>query len=166
MAKPLARKYRRPRGFIPLWREVVESPAYRDLKPPARCLLNEFLLINNTYRNGQLSISTKNARKAINVSEETAGKAFHSLAEHGFIVLTKGELWQERKAREWRITFEECKGREPTDEWKKWEPGNPLVNRPPKKSRPEKQGQNDPKNGGRLLGKQGQKVVNLKPRNQ
>jgi hypothetical protein len=100
--------------------EMLDSPAYRDLKPADRCLLEEFQRIFMPHRNGALSISTRNAMIRLNVSEPTAIKAFKNLETHGFIVLMKGQLWQQRKAREWRLTFEPCNGREPTDEWRGW----------------------------------------------
>ncbi|MEJ1378786.1 MAG: hypothetical protein RPU32_12550 [Candidatus Sedimenticola sp. (ex Thyasira tokunagai)] len=97
-----------------------------------------------------MSISTKHAKKLLNVSEPTASKAFYELVDHGFLVLTEGELWQERRAREWRLTFEPgVNNREPTDEWKRWTPDQ-------NKTRPKKQGQNCSKNDGRLLKEQGQ----------
>jgi hypothetical protein len=113
-------------GFIQQHEEWLSSAAYRDLKPPARCLLEEFQRIYRPGRNGQLSISVANAKKLLNVSKETASKAFYDLSEHGFIVLTKGGLWQERKAREWKLTIEPCGTHEPTDEWKSWIKHNPV----------------------------------------
>ena len=135
MARPLSRKYKRPGGYIQIWAEWFNSPAYRSLKPPARCLLAEFLLINRPSRNGQLSIGTRRAAELVNVSENTATKAFHELAEHGFIALAKGHMWMERRTREWRLTIMECNEREPTDDWRKWESGKPVVVSR-KKSRP------------------------------
>ena len=106
----------------------LDSPAYRDLKPPAKALLIEFLRIcYPVARNGHLSISVSNASKLLNVSKPTASKAFHDLAEHGFLVLTEGQYWQERKAREWRLTIKSCIGRDPTNEWLRWQAGCPVV---------------------------------------
>ena len=113
-------KYRRAGGYIQRHEEWLNSPAYRDLKCPARCLLEEFQRIYRPQRNGRLSISTRNAERLLKVSENTACKAFRDLTSHGFIVLTKGHLWQQRESREWRLTFEPCNGREPTDEWRYW----------------------------------------------
>lgn len=126
------KKPRRAGPFIQLHEEILASPAYRDLTPVARCLLTEFQRIYRPTRNGHLSISVVNAAQRIKVNKDTAAKAFRSLAEHGFIVLTKGAYWQERLAREWRLTFEPCNGREPTDDWKGWKPGQPVVTLPNK----------------------------------
>lgn len=112
-----------PGGFVMLYRHYTNSPAYKDLKPPAKVLLLEFLEICFPQeRNGRLSISVNNAAKKLNISKPTAIKAFTELVEHGFIVLTNGERWQERKAREWRLTVMPCNGRQPSNEWQLWSP--------------------------------------------
>ena len=141
-----------------LHEEILASPAYRDLTPAARSLLTEFQRIYRPSRNGQLSIAVVNAAQLIKVHKDTALKQFNSLAEHGFIVLTKGAYWQERLAREWRLTFEECNGREPTDDWKRWRPGQPVVTLP-KKSRSQTKGQQRPNPRGSLSGNKGQGLL-------
>ena len=109
------------------YEEILASPAYRDLKPVSRCLLEEFQRIYRPGRNSQLSISVMRASELLNVHKDTAGKAFYELAEHGFIVLKKGAYWRERLAREWALTFEPLNNREPTDDWLKWAKGKPVV---------------------------------------
>jgi len=109
-----------------LFEEYVASPAYQDLSTAARCLFHEFLRIYRPSRNGSLSISTRKATALINVSEPTASRAFHELAEHGFLKLNQEAQWQQRMTREWTLTTEPCNGREPTDDWRRWSPGNPL----------------------------------------
>lgn len=116
----------RREGFTPRYRDVVKSPAYLDLKPVARCLLDE--LQSNCYsdarNNGWLSLSTANAAKLLKSDEKTVMRAFKDLESHGFIVLIKGQMWQQRKAREWRITYLPYKDQKPTDEWKSWKNTN------------------------------------------
>lgn len=105
------------------WEVILASPAYRELKPVARCLLEEFQRIYRPGRNGTLSISLKRAQLLIKAGETAVTDAFKQLQDNGFIVLTQGELWQQRKAREWRLTFEPyANGREPSDEWLFWTP--------------------------------------------
>ena len=127
VAKSFVSKYTRKGGYIRRFEEMLSSPAYRDLKPVARCLLEEFQRIYRPDRNGQLSLSVKNASALLNAHKDTCGRAFYELAEHGFIELKKGHYWTQRLAREWALTFEELNGREPTDDWKKWELGKPVV---------------------------------------
>ncbi|OOZ75527.1 hypothetical protein BOW50_11375 [Solemya velum gill symbiont] len=113
------------RGYVRRDEEMLSSRAYRDLKPVARCLLEEFQRLYRKSR-WKLTISTRDAARLLNVSEPTASKAFYSLATHGFIILTKGHLWQERMAREWRLTFKEYNSRQPTHEWRGWTPEAPY----------------------------------------
>ena len=158
MSSRRLKKTRRDGPFIQLHEEILASSAYRDLKPVARCLLTEFQRIYRPSRNGRLSISVMNAAKLIRANKDTASKAFRSLAEHGFIALTKGEYWQERLAREWRLAFEECNGRESTDDWKRWKPGQPVVTLP-NKSRSQSRGQSRPNTRPSLSGNNGQGLL-------
>ncbi len=125
--KPAENEIKRAGGYFTVSREWFNSAAFRDLSLPARCLLTEFQNVFYPGRNGALSISVANAAERLGVDPKTARKPFHELAEHGFIALTKGEYWQERKAREWRLTFYGCHGKEATDEWRFWKPGEPVV---------------------------------------
>jgi len=152
------KRAKRAGPFIQLHEEILASPAYRDLNPVARCLLIEFQRIYRPSRNGRLSISVMNAAKLIRVHKDTASKAFRSLAEHGFIVLTRGEYWQERLAREWRLTFSEYNGREPTDDWKRWKPDQSVVTFP-NKSRSQIKGQPRPNPRVRLSEHKGQGLI-------
>lgn len=142
MPKPLTRKFqRKDRSYIAKHREWTASAAYKDLKPVARCLIDEFLTICYPYdRNGKLSISVKNAAQLLNCSEKTASKAFHSLHMNGFIVLTKGQIWRERQAREWRLTVMPQACREPTDEWRDWDAEKKILTPNNSISRVQKQG--------------------------
>lgn len=144
--------------FVLLEEKILASPAYRDLKPAERCLLTEFQRIFRPWRNGQLSISVVNAAQLIHVNKDTASTAFWSLAAHGFIALTRGEYWQERLAREWRLTFECCNGREPTNDWRRWKPGQPVVTLP-NKSRSQIKGQPRPNPRVRLSEHKGQGLI-------
>jgi len=157
MAK--SKQYRRKGGYIAKYEEMLESLAYRDLSTVERCLLEEFQRIYRPGRNGVLSISTRRASELLNVTEPTACNAFYGLTAHGFIKLDKEHLWQERKAREWQLTFEPCNGREPTDEWLSWNPDDPYPVPFRKKPRPKKRGQICPKNNSSLPKKQGQSAL-------
>ena len=158
MSSRRIKSFKRAGYYIRLYEEILASPAYRDLTPAARSLLTEFQRIYRPTRNGQLSISVVNAAQLIHVNKDTASKAFRSLAEHGFIALTKGEYWQERLAREWKLTFECCDRKEPTDDWKRWKPSQPVVTLP-KKSRSQKRGQSRPNPRDSLSGNEGQGLI-------
>ena len=110
-----------------MYEEILASPAYHDLSLAAKALLTEFQRIYRKWRNGQLSISTKQATELMGVAEKTTLKAFDELQSHGFLIMTKGEQWQSRKAREFRLTIETYGNNlEPTDEWKTWSAESPL----------------------------------------
>lgn len=135
MAK--AHKSKREGAFILIYSEWADSEAYRSMSPASKLLLNEFLFIYRTWRSNQLSISVANAQRLIRVSKNSIQKAFHELVEHGFLVLQKHHEWQNGKAREWRLTIETGHNNtEPTDDWKRWRPGQPVATLPgSKKSR-------------------------------
>ncbi len=135
-AKRVEKRARRQGGYVTLHEEILSSPAYHDLSPLARVLFVELLRVFRPSRNGRISLSISNASRLLGVHKDRVSKAFHELEEHGFVKLTRGHLWQQRVAREWRITSEVCDGREPTDEWKTWQP--------PEKSRSQKLGHNCP----------------------
>jgi|SRR5690554_437499 len=136
MATNKQKRSKRRGYWFSIWDEWFESPAYRDLSLPARCLLLEFQHIYRPSRNGRLSISVENAMERLGCAKKTAQRAFRELAEHGFIKLKEGERWQERKAREWALTIEQLNGHEPTDDWKHWNPGHPVFTVPQKQSPP------------------------------
>ena len=115
---PKPKNYKRSGSYVQRYEIMLASPAYRDLSPNARCLLEEFQRIYRPGRNGALSISTRNATKLLNVAEPTAMKAFDSLTTHGFLILKNHENWFQRKAREWALTFEPINGREPSEDRK------------------------------------------------
>jgi len=151
VAKSKKRKYNRDTvngyKFIQKDSEWVESPAYRDLSTNARCLLDELLTLCVPGRNGQINLSTRNAAKRLNVTQNTVMKAFDELITHGFIVITKGAVWHNGKARSFKLTFCDLNGREPTDDWRLWEPDKPVRDtKRSKKNRCEKLKQFDSKN--------------------
>ena len=96
MGNHLSRKYKRKGGYVQKYEEWLASPAYRDLKPIARCLLEEFQRLFRPDRNGQLSISVANACKLVKASKESVSKAFYELADHGFLKPMKDAFWMER----------------------------------------------------------------------
>ena len=139
---PKLKNYRRPGRFLQQHEQWLGSPAHSDLKCDARCLLTEFQRLYVPGRNGQLSISVKNAAKALNIHPDTAARAFYDLVEHGFLILRKGELWQQRLAREWELTIYPSENHEPTDDWQRWDTGNPVRQVPSrKKTRTQSKGQ-------------------------
>ena len=153
---PKTKHYRRSGAFLQQHEQWLTSPAYRDLKCDARCLLTEFQRLYRPDRNGKLSISLVNASTLLRVHPDTAGRAFDDLVEHGFLILRKGELWQRRLAREWELTIYPYEGHEPGDDWQGWKPGNHVRQVPRRKNRTQSKGQTTPNGGAELTQTEGQ----------
>ena len=79
MVKPLAKQYKRKGSYMRKWAEWMESPAYRDLRPAARCLLDEFQLIYRPGRNGSLNISTRQEQDRVPQGKRRGRPAFYEL---------------------------------------------------------------------------------------
>ena len=124
MAKPknIEKHFKIAGGFISLPYTVFDSSAYRDLTPLARAGLRLY----TPQRNGRLSISTEAMAQRLDVARNTAMPIFPELQGHGFVVMERGDLWQQKKAREWRVTFFPAQGREPTNDFLRWAPGEPV----------------------------------------
>jgi hypothetical protein len=119
--------FKRDGYFFQVHEEWFESPAFRDLSCPARCLLFEMLNIYRPSRNGQISLSVENAAIRLGKTRKTVQRHFHELAEHGFIVLTSPQFWMGGRAREWRLTIMPVGSSSPTDEWKDWPVRGPFT---------------------------------------
>jgi hypothetical protein len=120
--KPLHKKFKHQRGFIGLPRHVFESEQYRTLSLTARCVLDELQNLHRPQRNGRIVLSVERAAIRLNVVENTVRPAFLELQKKGFIERSLDADYTKGRAREWRLTYEPCNGREPTDEWKNPDP--------------------------------------------
>jgi hypothetical protein len=117
--KPNHAHYKHLGGFVGLPRRVFESLEYRALTPKARCLLDELQNLHMPGRNGRLVLSVECAMERLGLSYNTVAKAFQELGRAGFIEQTFEHRYTQKQAREWRLTYEPCNAREPTDDWKK-----------------------------------------------
>lgn len=111
-------KHCRSGGFSSFYHEVAKSEVFIGLRPVAKCLLFQLNSLYIPIHREEISVSVVNAAKWIKCNKDTASKAFKELERAGFIDLIEHHLWQQRKARVYRLTFRTFKGREPTDEWK------------------------------------------------
>lgn len=118
------------KNFVGKSRAMMQHPAFRDLRPIDRALLDELIFRFNGGNNGEIHLDLRTAATLLKSHPDTVGRAYKKLAEHGFIKLTRGDSWQAKKSREWRITCKPYNGQEPTNDWKKWEPGKPVFNVP------------------------------------
>ncbi len=110
--------------FICLYSELTESLAYRSLSSGARCLLQEMMALAWPDRNGRLAMSHERAAGLVRCTKKTAGTYLERLLARGFIKLEKGELWQQRLAREYSLTMVTRQGRRPSHDYLRWSEGD------------------------------------------
>lgn len=116
--KPLHKNFKHEGGFVGLPRRVFKSTEYRALSCVARCLLDELQHKHVGHNNGRIFFSVGNGMKNLNLSYNTVKNAFNELQKCGFIERSLDADYTNGQAREWRLTYEPCCGREPTDEWR------------------------------------------------
>jgi len=116
------------RGFAGLPRCALASEAYRHLSMIARATLIEVVARMKGDNNGSINISYLEVAHALNRRNQSPiGPAFAQLIEHGFLDISADSVWQERKAREYRLTFvntTDSSGRpiKATNEYLAWKP--------------------------------------------
>jgi hypothetical protein len=97
-------------SFVGLPKYLLQSLAWRTLKPVSRAAFVELVGIYNGANNGWLGMSARSLAAAINVSRSTAARALVELTERGFIEQTRPSAFscKVRLAAEWRLTFHPC----------------------------------------------------------
>lgn len=96
--------------FVQLFHYMLDSEAYRALKPAERAVLTELARRFNGHNNGFIALSARDAAERCNVNKDTATRAFGRLAELGFIERTQEGAfsYKMRHAAEWRLTWLPC----------------------------------------------------------
>jgi hypothetical protein len=85
---------------------VIESVAYRHLSPIARAILVELVSRMDGSNNGAIHVSYVELADCLNRKNQAVlGPAIGELMQHGLVDLSAESVWQERKAREYRLTF-------------------------------------------------------------
>lgn len=94
------------RGFAGIPKCVIESASYRHLSLMARAILVELVGRMDGHNNGCIHASYAELAKALNRHNQAPiGPAIAELMTHGLIDISAASVWQERKAREYRLTF-------------------------------------------------------------
>lgn len=103
---------------------VMDTPAYRHLSCPARCLLVELMRSFDGGNNGDVFMSVRDAAAAINVSKDTAGGALLELQAVGFIrAKEKGAFsLKKRHATTWILTEYEYANQPASKDFTRWRP--------------------------------------------
>ena len=111
--------------FVKLTYPLLESEAWRWLKPNSQAVYIELRRRFNGSNNGKISFSLDEGARILRASKTTIQKALVELEEHGFIKLVKKGRFQGRRASEYALTDEQLDGYPPTREWRQWHPTKP-----------------------------------------
>ncbi|HZR36244.1 MAG TPA: MarR family transcriptional regulator [Nevskia sp.] len=91
---------------------VMETEAWRDLDPVARCSYIELVrkYAGPGSNNGKIAVSVRQLRDELKISTATASRALQRLEDHGFIVvMEKGSFTRKiRHATQYRLTEFGC----------------------------------------------------------
>ena len=111
--------------FVKLIYPLLESEAWRWLKPNSQAVYIELRRRFNGSNNGKISFSLAEGARILRASKTTIQTALDELEEHGFIKLVKKGRFQGRRASEYALTDEQLDGYPPTREWRRWQPAKP-----------------------------------------
>ena len=111
--------------FVKLSYPLIESEAWRWLRPISKAVYIELRRRYNGLNNGKISLSLSEAAHTLKASKSSINKALKQLETHGFIKLIKKGYFTGRMASEYALTDEQLDGYPPTREWKQWQPNKP-----------------------------------------
>src|SRR5690606_11224990 len=97
MARSNNRKGRGGGSFVMLPHYLLKSTAWRDLDTNARALYVELLLRYNGQNNGNIGLGNREAGEALNLSKDSARRAFDALIGHGFIEVAQGSTFNQKR---------------------------------------------------------------------
>lgn len=127
MAKSNQTGRRKISPFVMLRHDMLRSPAFRSLTPPARCVYIEILNRYNGMNNADIPLSCREAGEFCNISKGNAARAFRELQDRGFIRIGQpaGFNMKKRTSTRWILTHEGIGGHTaPSNEWRNWQPKN------------------------------------------
>ena len=95
---------------VPLYRWMLDGPAYLSLSCQARAVLLEIARGHDGTNNGRLGLSVRRASQRCNIARGTAQRALVELQDRGFVdCMTKGAFSRKAPhATEWRLTWWSC----------------------------------------------------------
>ena len=110
--------------FVMVRHDIMSSPAWLSLSPYARSVWLVLMKRYNSYNNGEIPLSVREASIEGGMSEGRAKKSFDELIEKGFIKITMNSSFtiKIKKSRRWAITHESLDKKPPSNEWRKWKP--------------------------------------------
>ena len=111
--------------FVKLTYPLIESEAWRWLRPMSKAVYIELRRRYNGLNNGKISLSLSEAAHILKASKSSISAALKQLETHGFIKLIKKGYFTGRMASEYALTDEQLDGHPPTREWRRWQPTKP-----------------------------------------
>ena len=118
------RMARKGPSFVQIFHYLLETPAYRALRPVERAALLELQALYRGDNNGRLVVAVRWLGERLGVSKATAARALIALEDAGFIVTVQLGRYDrhDRKASEYRLTFlrDDRSGNPPSREFLRW----------------------------------------------
>ena len=111
--------------FVKLTYSLIESEAWKWLRPISKAIYIELKRRYNGLNNGRISLSLSEAAHILKASKSSVSTALKQLETHGFIKLIKKGYFTGRVASEYALTDEQLDGYPPTREWRRWQPTKP-----------------------------------------
>lgn len=131
--------------YVKLNHWMLNTVAWRSLRPASRVLYIELAKLYNGSNNGDLWLSVRDAGKLIRVNKDTAASCFRELEDKGFIKRNRcgSFIWKLKQATTWILTEFDFQEDSATKDFTRW--------RPEKEKHGPKSGQNCPKKGTNLF---------------
>ena len=96
--------------FVKLTYTLIESEAWRWLRPISKAVYIELKRRYNGLNNGKISLSLSEAAHLLKASKSSISTALKQLETHGFIKLIKKGYFTSRMASEFALTDEQLDG--------------------------------------------------------
>lgn len=112
--------------YVRLFHWLQDTPAWRSLGPAPRALYIELSKRYNSYNNGDISMSVREAADLIHISKNTASNCFRELEAKGFIKRNQcGSFnWKLKHATTWILTEFDFQDQLATKDFTRWRPQN------------------------------------------
>lgn len=122
MARKTFKKGRNKNTFVMLRHDMIDSAAYRSLSLKARAVYIEVLRRYNSFNNGDIALSCREASEFCGIGKSSASEAFDELVAKGFLKVGEDAAFnmKTRKSRRWILTHALLGRQSPTNEWKSW----------------------------------------------
>jgi hypothetical protein len=110
--------------YVQHYHWVLDTAAYRDLRPLPRALYTFLRKRFNGKNNGHIFASVRDVEKELHCSKDSASAAFRTLEDHGFILCSRRGTFSQKlgRATSWILTEEEYQGQPPTKDFTRWTP--------------------------------------------